>query len=179
MSNVDHPAHYGGEDDMYEVIKVLRAWDLEGARGFCWGNVIKYEARAHKKGHAVEDVMKAEWYATELVSIEAELAGQKMKPEPVPSSGFRYQVVTFRIPELGDDSTTFSNRCLIADMEWTLEKFGEIAAEYFKLKEHGGYGLAVGTSPVHVIYTGESTVGWLLRMFPSDEYTYYLRAIDR
>lgn len=59
---VNHPAHYGGADNPYEVIKVLRAW-LEPAeyRGFLKGNVIKYLARAHKKGGA-EDYAKAKWY---------------------------------------------------------------------------------------------------------------------
>lgn len=84
-SDVNHPAHYGGEDNPYEVIKVLRAWDLELARGFCWGNLIKYTARAGKKGASVVDRSKAEWYATELVSIEAELAGRPKKgPNEIP-----------------------------------------------------------------------------------------------
>lgn len=78
---VDHPDHYGG-DEPYEVIKVLRAWDLELAKGFAWGNLIKYTARAGKKDKdAVSDRMKAEWYASELVSIEAELAGRKIAAE--------------------------------------------------------------------------------------------------
>jgi hypothetical protein len=81
MSDVDHPAHYGGDSD-YEVIKVLRAWDLDLAKGFCWGSLIKYTARAGKKADsAVQDRQKAEWYATELVSIEAELAGRKQTAE--------------------------------------------------------------------------------------------------
>ena len=85
MSNVDHPAHYGGENNPYEVMKVLRNWDLELAKGFCWGSIIKYEARAGKKGSALEDRQKAEWYATELVSIEAELAGRTKKgPSEIP-----------------------------------------------------------------------------------------------
>ena len=82
---VDHPDHYGGEDDPYEVIKVLEAWDLELARGFCWGNVVKYTARASKKG-GLTDRQKAEWYANRLVTIEAELAGREDKD--------RYRTVT-------------------------------------------------------------------------------------
>lgn len=77
MSTVDHPPHYGGEDNQYEVIKVLRAWDLELAKGFCWGNLVKYTARAGKKDAPLEDRKKAEWYAAELVSIEAELISRK------------------------------------------------------------------------------------------------------
>jgi hypothetical protein len=96
MSNVDHPAHYGGEDNPYEVIKVLRNWDLELAKGFCWGSIIKYQARAGKKGSALEDRQKAEWYATELVSIEAELAGRTVKkgPSEMGGGGLRREPVT-------------------------------------------------------------------------------------
>lgn len=63
---VDHPAHYGGHDDPYEVIKVMRVWltpeEYVGALKF---NVHKYLARERKKGKG-QDVAKAAWYATEL-----------------------------------------------------------------------------------------------------------------
>ena len=56
--NVNHPAHYGGEDSLYEAIKVIEAWDL----GFNLGNTIKYISRAGKKGSKKEDLQKAAWY---------------------------------------------------------------------------------------------------------------------
>lgn len=60
---VNHPDHYGGADNPYEVIKVLRAWlTPEEFRGFCKGNVHKYLARANRKG-GDEDAAKAAWYA--------------------------------------------------------------------------------------------------------------------
>jgi hypothetical protein len=55
---VNHPPHYGGEDNPYEVIKVLEAWEL----GFHLGNTVKYIARADKKGDLLEDLQKARWY---------------------------------------------------------------------------------------------------------------------
>jgi hypothetical protein len=60
METVNHPAHYGGEDNPYEVIKVIEAWGL----GFCLGNTVKYIARARKKGSdtEIEDLKKALWY---------------------------------------------------------------------------------------------------------------------
>lgn len=60
MSFVEHPAHYGGEDNPYEAIKVIDAWSL----GFCLGNTVKYIARAGKKNPkaTVEDLEKARWY---------------------------------------------------------------------------------------------------------------------
>ena len=56
---VNHPQHYGG-DTVYEVIKVIEAWQL----GFHLGNSVKYIARAGKKDDAktVEDLEKARWY---------------------------------------------------------------------------------------------------------------------
>lgn len=63
---VDHPAHYGGADDPYEVIKVLRAWlSRDEFIGFLKGNIIKYQARAAKKSGA-QDYAKSAWYAAYL-----------------------------------------------------------------------------------------------------------------
>ena len=42
---VDHPDYYGGEDNPYEAIKIIEAYDLN----FSLGNVIKYVLRAGKK----------------------------------------------------------------------------------------------------------------------------------
>ena len=60
MSEIDHPAHYGGEDDPYEAIKVIDAWGL----GFCLGNALKYIRRAGlKEGESRrKDLEKALWY---------------------------------------------------------------------------------------------------------------------
>jgi hypothetical protein len=58
MEQVNHPAHYGGENSLYEAIKVIEAWELD----FCLGNVVKYISRAGKKGSKVEDLKKAQWY---------------------------------------------------------------------------------------------------------------------
>lgn len=55
---VNHPAHYGGEGNPYEAIKVIEAWELD----FALGNAVKYISRAGKKGSAREDLQKARWY---------------------------------------------------------------------------------------------------------------------
>jgi hypothetical protein len=57
---VDHPEHYGGDDNPYEAIKVIEAWDLD----FNLGNTIKYISRAGKKNAdtELEDLHKALWY---------------------------------------------------------------------------------------------------------------------
>ena len=37
-NSVDHPNHYGGRDNSYEVIKIIEALEL----GFYLGNALKY-----------------------------------------------------------------------------------------------------------------------------------------
>lgn len=56
--NINHPEHYGGEENPYEAIKVIEAWGLN----FNLGNVAKYVSRAGKKGDALQDLKKAKWY---------------------------------------------------------------------------------------------------------------------
>jgi hypothetical protein len=71
---VNHPPHYGG-DTTYEVIKVLDAWQI----GFTLGNVVKYVARAGKKGDesSLVDLKKAAWYlAHEIERREKAEAGR-------------------------------------------------------------------------------------------------------
>lgn len=60
---VNHPTHYGGENNPYEAIKVIEAWDLN----FNLGNVIKYISRAGKKNSTVEDLEKASWYLNRAI----------------------------------------------------------------------------------------------------------------
>lgn len=77
MNNqIEHPSHYGGEDNVYEAIKVIQAWDL----GFELGNVIKYISRNGKKEGeaAVKDLRKAAQY---LEFEIAKLTSRTMKPE--------------------------------------------------------------------------------------------------
>ena len=58
MEQVNHPPHYGGDNNQYEAIKVIEAWNLD----FCLGNAVKYIARAGKKEDMVQDLRKAKWY---------------------------------------------------------------------------------------------------------------------
>ena len=68
---INHPSHYGGEDNPYEAIKVIEAWELD----FNLGNCLKYISRAGKKldgtlsaaEKKLEDLKKAAWYAQEAV----------------------------------------------------------------------------------------------------------------
>ena len=65
MSNkemINHPNHYGGAENVYEVIKVCEAWDLHSDAYLF--NVVKYVARAGKKDpqKELEDLKKAAFY---------------------------------------------------------------------------------------------------------------------
>ena len=60
MKQINHPDHYGGQENTYEAIKVIEAWQL----GFNLGNTLKYIARAGKKDKdtTLQDLQKAKWY---------------------------------------------------------------------------------------------------------------------
>jgi hypothetical protein len=62
--NVNHPAHYGGADNPYEVIKVAEAWGFD--KNAYLFNVLKYIARPGK-GRTLEDLKKARWYLDRLI----------------------------------------------------------------------------------------------------------------
>lgn len=63
---INHPKHYGGENNTYEAIKVIEAWDLD----FHLGNTVKYISRAGKKNpdKELEDLKKALWYLERKIS---------------------------------------------------------------------------------------------------------------
>ena len=69
MSKINHPPHYGGKDNPYEAIKVIKAWGV----GFSLGNVLKYIARAEHKGAKLEDLKKALQYLQYEISNLEEL----------------------------------------------------------------------------------------------------------
>lgn len=60
---VHHPSHYA--NGRFEVIDIIEdQLKMEGLRGFCLGNTLKYICRAGKKNpeKTLEDLEKAEWY---------------------------------------------------------------------------------------------------------------------
>lgn len=65
---VNHPDHYGGENNPYEVIRVIEEWQL----GFNLGNTVKYIARAGKKigtqKGTIQDLKKGRWYLDREIS---------------------------------------------------------------------------------------------------------------
>ena len=59
---VNHPPHYkvGG----IETIDFIEAKGLD----YCLGNAVKYITRAEHKGNKKEDLLKAQWYLTRVIS---------------------------------------------------------------------------------------------------------------
>ncbi len=64
---VNHPNHYGGENNIYEAIKVIDNWGL----GVSLGNAVKYISRAGKKNpeKEIEDLKKAIWYIQHHIEV--------------------------------------------------------------------------------------------------------------
>lgn len=63
---VNHPSHYGGEHNIYEVVKVTEAWEKsvdvggqELSHNLC--SAIEYIARCNRKGTKDIDLNKAIW----------------------------------------------------------------------------------------------------------------------
>jgi hypothetical protein len=95
---VNHPAHYGGEDNPYEVIKVIEAWNLS----FHIGNAVKYIGRPGK-GNYLEDLKKARWYLNrEIANLEGadtvSLTDFYQCAQPNPDNSYAY------IPVPGESS---------------------------------------------------------------------------
>lgn len=59
---INHPKHYGGKDNPYEVIKIIEHFNLN----FKLGNVIKYILR--DKWDNLEDLKKAQWYLNKEIN---------------------------------------------------------------------------------------------------------------
>ena len=66
---VNHPNHYGGGSNPYEVIKVCEEWGLD--KDAYLFNVVKYVARAGKKdpNKEIEDLKKAQFYLDRRIKI--------------------------------------------------------------------------------------------------------------
>lgn len=64
---VNHPQHYGGENNVYEVIKIIEALEMD----FHLGNTFKYIARAGKKetDREIQDLKKALWYLERKIQL--------------------------------------------------------------------------------------------------------------
>lgn len=70
---VNNPAHYklsGGVECIDYIKQVLTP---EEFKGYCHGNLIKYQHRHGYKGNPVEDIQKAEWYLRKMIETMKEI----------------------------------------------------------------------------------------------------------
>lgn len=67
---VNHPNHYGGADNLYEVIKVEEAWGIVDNHYLCC--VIEYIVRHEKKG-GLTDLRKAQWWLNRYIANMEEI----------------------------------------------------------------------------------------------------------
>lgn len=66
---VNHPQHYISQNGL-EVINVIEEFtsDLKGLQAVCTANAIKYILRWPHKGSPKQDLQKAQWYISKLIS---------------------------------------------------------------------------------------------------------------
>jgi hypothetical protein len=75
---IERPAHY--TYSTIEPIDVIEAWAL----GFHLGNVLKYIARAGRKGSKIDDLKKARWYLDrEIKRMEDDESDVEEELEPI------------------------------------------------------------------------------------------------
>lgn len=84
---VNHPAHYGGKDNPYEVVKIAEATGLD--KDAYLFNVLKYIIRADHKLATTQDLKKAQWYLNRRIQLREGaifhvLENQRPKWEPNP-----------------------------------------------------------------------------------------------
>lgn len=72
---VHHPAHYNA--GKIEVWDAIEDWGL----GFLLGNVVKYAARAGRKGDRMEDLKKCKEYIEKAIEVEKERSNHEVAEE--------------------------------------------------------------------------------------------------
>ena len=71
--NVSKPAHYNLTDGIECIDYIKQVLGLEGFKGYCKGNVIKYVHRESYKGKPLEDMLKAQWYLDRAIQTMKEI----------------------------------------------------------------------------------------------------------
>lgn len=64
---VNHPAHYQGNIECIDYLEDKLTY--EQYVGFLRGTIMKYMDRMGRKGEAIVDVKKAQWYMARLIDL--------------------------------------------------------------------------------------------------------------
>ena len=67
--NINHPQHYQGKNECIDVMVAM--FGVKAVKHFCMCNAYKYRFRANMK-NGEEDIRKAEWYESKLISLDSE-----------------------------------------------------------------------------------------------------------
>lgn len=165
---VNHPAHYGGENDPYEVIKVAEAWGFDGDAYLF--QVLKYIRR--DKNDELEDLKKARFFLDRKIRRMEETEATHAAALEAPEEFSKYsRYVTVRI--YPDDE--FNRYGVYAHTEWTIDTLAAVVAVGSNQHEVGTFGISTGREPECKPLRATETVGWMLRNFPPDKFDYYLR----
>jgi hypothetical protein len=70
---VNSPPHYTIRDGIECIEYIKQVLTPEQFKGYCHGNVIKYQHRHGYKGNPVEDMEKAEWYLEKMLETMREM----------------------------------------------------------------------------------------------------------
>jgi hypothetical protein len=178
--SVDHPAHYGGENDPYEVIKVAEAWGFD-ADAYLF-NVLKYIRR--EKDDKLEDLKKARFYLDRKIKrMEGTCASHAAALTPEDNlwgAGLDNAMILrnddqkhYRTVEVKISDDPFASYTINAHVDWTVEALAGIVATVAGFSGTGTYGIT--TEPVFGDpVLGAGTVQWLLGAYPPGRYNYYL-----
>ena len=66
-NQINHPEHYGGEDNPYEAIKVIESWDLD----FHLGNAVNHISQSSNKenNEQLEHLKKSLWFLERKIQV--------------------------------------------------------------------------------------------------------------
>jgi hypothetical protein len=70
---VNSPPHYTIRDGIECIEYIKQVLTPEQFKGYCHGNVIKYQHRHGYKGNPIEDMEKAEWYLEKMLETMREM----------------------------------------------------------------------------------------------------------
>jgi|TARA_R110002012_G_scaffold168659_1_gene332202 hypothetical protein len=70
---VNNPAHYSLGEGIECIDYIKQVLTPEEFKGYCHGNLIKYQHRHGYKNKPVEDMEKAEWYLRKMLEAMKEI----------------------------------------------------------------------------------------------------------
>ena len=190
--NVNHPAHYGGADDPYEVIKVAEAWGFD--KDAYLFQVLKYIRR--DKTDQLEDLKKALFFLNRKIALMEGTSFTPTSDQVETTQVGNVTVTTYGQPkgmmrwrqrfadapacyisvytDIANDQ--FSAYAINAYKDWTIGTLADLVAAGAK-RPCGSYTISVSKEPEIRGLKADASVAWMLTMWPPENYHYYLKKI--